>query len=199
MDQLTAKSMAHHVRSRMTWGRRGFTMPAPATVKRSVLDRYGDPYGTWVETGTYLGETTRHLARRARRVYTIEPSPQLAARAKQSLSGCSNVDVLHGLSEDLFTDLVAGLDGSVSFWLDGHTSGGVTFHGPQVTPIRGELAAIAANVSRFTRLAVLVDDFRGFGDIDGDYPSRDFLVEWSRRLGLTWTVEHDIFIAMSPI
>jgi hypothetical protein len=131
-------------------------------------------------------------------VYTIEPSEYLAQRAKSQLHRLRNVEVLHGTSEEIFPGLLAGITGDVSFWLDGHASGGVTFEGSQATPIREELAAISTYQAGWGRLAVLVDDFRGFGEsrsTRGPYPPKASLVDWSEANGLQWTVEHDIFVA----
>jgi hypothetical protein len=151
-----------------------------------------------VETGTFLGDTTAFLARRASAVYTIEPSPDLADRARRRFLRTSSVTVLEGLSEDLLPPLLEDISGTVSFWLDGHTSGGPTYTGPVVTPIRHELSAIGRRMDAFEQVAVLVDDFRGFGSRaadDGDYPSRSSLVAWADEHDLSWTVEHDIFAA----
>jgi len=195
---LPARDAGRRLVRRMTWGPRGFDTPAPQAVKVEVLQRYGIPGSAWIETGTFLGTTTKVLARWGGPVYTIEPSADLAALARRRLARHPNVTVLEGLSEDLLPGLLESLEGAVSFWLDGHASGGPTFTGPLVTPIRQELATIEVHLPRFDRVAVLVDDFRGFGAVtteEGAYPSRSSLVAWADRNGLAWTVEHDIFAA----
>ncbi|MHB1212850.1 MAG: hypothetical protein ACYC0W_11415 [Candidatus Nanopelagicales bacterium] len=182
------------------WIARRYPVPAPQVAKLGVLARYGDLAGTWIESGTYLGDTTRVLARKAERVYTIEPSSQLAERARARLADLGDVQVLEGLSEDLLPGVLEDLTGSVSFWLDGHAYGGLTHSGSKVTPIREELTAISACLPQFSRIAVFVDDFRGFGGRrteDGDYPPRSALVDWADAHALNWTVEHDIFVAWS--
>lgn len=195
---LMVRDRVRRARHRLRWGRTGFNVPAPQRVKLEVIRRYGQHGGLWIETGTFLGATTKELAKIADAVITIEPSPELAAQARKRLARHANVTVLEGLSEDLLPGLLEGREGNVSFWLDGHGSGGPTFLGPLLTPIRQELQAIEEHLDQFDRVAVLVDDFRGFGassDVDGDYPSRSFLVAWADRHGLAWTVEHDIFAA----
>lgn len=192
------RARIHSIWDRVTWSRRGYSVPAPTSAKWAVLDRYGITEGTWVESGTYLGLTTEHIARGANRVYTIEPSAYLAQRAQSRLEHLKNVEVLYGTSEEIFPELLAHLSGDLSFWLDGHASGGITFEGSQATPIREELAAITNNQSRWGRLAVMIDDFRGFGEsrsTRGPYPPKASLVDWSEDSGLRWTVEHDIFVA----
>src|SRR3546814_17759322 len=56
------------------WHDREFATPLPNDATRSVLSRYGYPQETWVETGTYLGETTAFLYKNSNKGITIEPS-----------------------------------------------------------------------------------------------------------------------------
>lgn len=181
------------------WARRQFAMPAPPRVKRSVLLRYGDAEGTWVETGTYRGDTTAFLARAARHVYSVEPGPDLAREARERFAGDSRVTIVEGLAEERLADVVEGIDaGPVSFWLDGHYSAGVTYRGPEDTPIRAELEVVERHLDRLGTVTVLVDDVRCFDPTNPDfagYPSRGWLVDWAERNGLGWTIEHDIFAA----
>ena len=91
-----------------------------------------------------------------------------------------------------------GLNGDVAFWLDGHFSAGATFEGDIDTPILGELSAIKENLHRFSQVSIFVDDFRCFDPSNSefsDYPERKVLVDWATDSGLSWTVEHDIFVA----
>jgi len=188
------------LREFLAWQARDFAGPSPTFIKQRCLARNGFPGGTWVETGTYLGATTRFLARSARMVHSIEPEPSLFAKARRSFEGVENVEVHHGTSEAVFPVLLPRLSGDVSFWLDGHYSEGVTYQGAKDTPIVDELAAIALHRPHLGRIAVLVDDVRMFDPrLDGcqGYPPIDFLVDWARARGLRWHVEHDIFVARS--
>ncbi|NDF15920.1 hypothetical protein EB061_11460, partial [bacterium] len=66
------------------------------------------------------------------------------------------------------------------------------------TPIREELEVIGQHLSRLGKVRVLIDDLRCFdphSEIFRDYPSLDYLVEWSQKHGLHWSIEQDIFIA----
>jgi hypothetical protein len=182
----------------LKWKTRKYSMPAPTFVKWAVLERYGSN-GTWIETGTFMGDTTIHLARSAQRVYTIEPQPQLALNARNRLRKFKNVTVLEGLSETIFPDLLDQVEGKISVWLDGHFSSGDTHQGPQDTPIREELNAIEARLEKFQEIAVFVDDFRCFDPQIPEfnsYPEKAFLVNWAERCNLNWNIEHDIFIAV---
>lgn len=187
----------------LLWSRAGFPVPVPATIKRSCLSRHGLKGSTWIETGTFRVDTTQYLSRFKGRVITIEPHEGLFARATSRFAKVRNVTVVHGLSEQVFPDLLPTIKGAVNFWLDGHYSRGETYRGPQETPIKDELGYIAKNISNFDEVCVFVDDIRLFGHTasrmqDAAYPDIDFLVAWAQANGLHWTLEYDIFIAKSP-
>ena len=89
------------------------------------------------------------------------------------------------------------LTGDINFWFDGHNSGGVTFKGPNDTPIVEALQCNSQHLSRFHKIVVQIDDIRLFiGRIytHGPYPSLDYLVDWAREHKMTWHIEQDIFI-----
>jgi len=182
----------------LEWRRAAYETPSPPAVKRAVLLRQGVHGGAWVETGTYLGETTECLAKRSPMVYSIEPEPALYARAVERFQNAKNVKIIQGTSEEVMPELVAGLTGDVSFWLDGHYSAGITFKGSSDTPIKQELEVIARVLPRLGRVAVLIDDMRCFEPSApgfSQYPPRAYLVAWAEKAGLKWHIEHDIFVA----
>jgi len=189
--------LRHTIESRV-WRKRLYDVPAPQKVKWAVLDRNAVPGATWVETGTYLGDTTAFLAARFPMVYSIEPAAALYEAGEKRFRNYANVKLLHGCSETVFPGLLKQLSGKVCFWLDGHASGGVTFQGASTTPVMTELLAIEAALPQFSSLVVLIDDMRCFDPsipIYADYPTRSEIVAWADRNGLAWHIEHDIFVA----
>jgi hypothetical protein len=188
------------VRSYIQWWRRQFSAPSPHLIKQTCLVRNGFPEATWIETGTFLGQTTHVLSKHATRVFSIEPEPTLFANAEEHFRGYGNVKIIKGTSEEVFPSLLPQVNGAVNFWLDGHYSAGVTFKGTQDTPIMDELKTIGENIKRFDRVCVLIDDIRCFDPSQPDYasyPSLDELVNWARQHSLRWHIEHDIFVAKS--
>lgn len=180
------------------WDKRDFAAPSPHFIKQRVLLRNGLPSATWVETGTYMGETTRVLSKVASMVYSVEPEPKLFARADQLFRDTANVKILNGTSESVFPGLLSKLSGDVCFWLDGHYSAGLTFKGEKDTPIIEELAAISESLGRMGKVVVLIDDIRCFNPKlpeFASYPPIDFLVDWARKHKMSWHIEHDIFVA----
>jgi hypothetical protein len=182
------------------WRARGFSPPSPYFIKLAVLLRNAIPNAIWVETGTYLGQTTKELSIHGSLVYSIEPEPFLYARAAAYFEKFANVEIINGLSEEVFPVLLPGLSGDVNFWLDGHYSSGNTHKGPKDTPILEELSQITRSLHNFHRVCVLIDDIRCFNpqiEEYSSYPSLNKIVEWANINELEWHIEHDIFVAKS--
>lgn len=182
----------------LNWPRTGFASPSPSFIKRSCIKRNCYPNATWVETGTYLGETTRFMSKLGTKVFSIEPEPTLFLNAKIRLGKIKNVEILNGTSEDILPNLLPNINGDVNFWLDGHYSMGNTFKGERDTPITQELDVISNNFSHFDKVCVLIDDVRCFNPKIPDYsnyPTTDTLVAWAKKHQLNWHIEHDIFVA----
>jgi len=179
------------------WQSRDYNVPCPPSIKHSVLRRHNLSDATWVETGTFTGDTTKFLSEIASKVYTIEPEPNLYAAALLKFSGVRSVNIINEISEVAFKTLLPQLCGNVCFWLDGHYSGPSTFAGPNDTPLCEELCDIAKYLPSFNSVVVAIDDIRlcGKTHVYGSYPSLDYLVDWARSNDLSWSIEFDIFLA----
>lgn len=202
MSPALRNSLAYRVldlaRGFAEWKARGYASPSPHSIKQATIMRNGFADATWVETGTYLGQTTKFLSKSAKQVFSIEPEPKLFRAAASFFKSYANVEILNGTSEEVLPTLLPRILGTVNFWLDGHYSAGVTFKGQQETPVLDELRAIDQNLGRFERVCVLIDDLRCFDpEVPAytSYPSLDALVDWARRNNLKWHIEHDIFCA----
>jgi hypothetical protein len=181
----------------LIWRNSNYSSPSPQHIKISILKSNSLPNANWIETGTYLGDTTSKLAKIAGKVISIEPQAELSAFASNRLRRHANVQIINATSEGCITEILKGLSGPTCFWLDGHYSGDVTFKGEEVSPISAELAAIS-NYQTKNRVVVLVDDFRLFvNSAATGYPPQSTLITWADQNDLSWTVEHDIFIAKS--
>lgn len=182
------------------WRTRDYEAPSPKAVKDRVLRRNSIPGGTWVETGTFLGETTSMLASWGGPVYSLEPAKSLYERAARRFRSQRHVVIINAPSEEAFPTLLPTLKGPLNFWLDGHFSAGATFQGEFDTPIIAELDAIAANLPNLLPIAILIDDVRSFDPTLPEYatyPPLDVLVDWARKHDLRWHIEHDIMIMRS--
>lgn len=185
------------------WVKRRFAAPSPIFVKYEVILRNGVPNATWVETGTYKGDTSALLALSSKKVYTIEPAEQLFLDARARFQDTPNVEVINGLSEQVFPSLLPTLSGSVNFWLDGHYSTGVTYQGPKDCPLIEELESIEKNIKNFSQVVILIDDVRYCANPEvhqfSGYPKLDVMVDWAKRNGFFWHIEHDTMIIKNKI
>jgi hypothetical protein len=143
----------------------------------------------FIETGTYLGGTAYRCARVFDRVYTIELDAELVRHARHNLAGCSNVDVIEGDATVELEKIFATkpVERAVIF-LDGHFSGGNTAKGDVEEPAILELQVLQRHRDRVS--AIVIDDFRNFGEqpghppkwallraIDRNFPNADFNVQ----------------------
>jgi hypothetical protein len=182
----------------LLWKVRNYGPPSPQYIKTRILATHSLVNATWVETGTYLGDTTLMLSKIAKQVISIEPQARLSKFAKNRLVRCNNVSVINKTSEESITEILETVSGPTCFWLDGHHSGDVTYKGLAISPIAQELASIATYLDRNNPIVVFIDDFRLFANSKSSgYPSHQSLVDWAAENRMTWTVEHDIFIAKS--
>ena len=117
-------------------------------------------FGVFVETGTYLGITTREAAKNFRRVHTIELDPTILERTKAELSKFKNVDFILGDSGKMLEPLCSSISEPAVFFLDAHYAGGPAARGEKEAPLYEELAHIA---QRPYQDLVIIDDYRLFG------------------------------------
>ena len=189
----------------LNWVQRGFDSPAPNFVKWNVMMRWGSK-GTWIETGTYLGETTDFLSQFAAKVISIEPSSALALGAKKRFKNRNTISIVQGTSEDVLREVLIGLDknskNDINFWLDGHYSEGITYLGKIECPVIQELEIIESFLEGHCEVTVLIDDVRSFsptGENRNGYPSLTYLANWANQNQLKWTIEHDIFVITNRV
>ena len=175
------------------WRKRNYLENAPQFIKEKVLEKYSIENASWVETGTYMGDTTYYLSKKYPHIYSIEPNVQFYKAALKYFKGL-NITLFNNVSENVLPILLPTLKGNLNFWLDGHYSGGETFKGNKECPIKDELNSIEVNFDNFEKISIFIDDVRLFLSSANDYPSIDYLVDWSRRLNVKWRIEHDIFI-----
>ena len=110
-----------------------------------------------VETGTYLGDGARFAATVFPRVVTIEIKREYQEQAiAQSPDG--NIEFVLGDSASVLPGIVAGLNCTALFWLDGHAGAGF-FAEEDNCPLLSELKAIGTSPHPHV---IVVDDARAF-------------------------------------
>jgi hypothetical protein len=177
---------------------RNFTSPAPRFIKMRTLVNFAHPQGTWLETGTYMGDTSRYLAKRYKKIISIEPSDYFFKYSQSRLQRFNNIHLINGTSEEHFEKALISATPIANIWLDGHFSEGGTYLGENMTPILHELESICRNKSKFESVVIFIDDIRCFprtANTENGYPQFQFLIDWCNENGFEWQVQNDILIA----
>jgi len=186
--------LTHMFLGYIKWRSNNYRPPSPYSIKKKTLQNNAFPNVGWIETGTYLGETTRFLSKNYSSVITIEPSAPHFNYVSKRFRKISNVKVINTTSENSFSELLRNSKDELNIYLDGHYSGDGTFGESKVTPVKEELDSIEKSLDRFKKLFVAIDDFRVFTNSDSAYPSRYYLIDFCKRNNLIWNVEQDIFM-----
>ena len=177
-----------------------YNKDAPKSFKQKLFRKYNFNPGVWIETGTYLGDSTKFLSKISDNVYTIEPSKKYFDAAKELLLEHKNIVILNGTSEDCLEDIISRIyTENISFWLDGHYSGGDTFEGENHSPVLFELEIIKKYLNNFKKINILIDDFRIFNNHYPKshkviYPNQSELINWAKINKVKWTVKKNVFI-----
>lgn len=138
--------------------------------KREEIKRWQAMTGhtLFVETGTFLGETTLAMASLFDRCWTVEIDKALYEQALARFKDHGNIKALQGDSQHLIDDILSEIEKPAIFWLDGHYSRSNTGRGVVDTPIVKELTRIFEHP--IDRHVILIDDARDFIGVNG-YPT----------------------------
>ncbi len=142
-----------------------FCLPHTLTslwLKQEFLERLKNAFKieTFVETGTYLGNTTDEASWVFPIVHSIELSHELASSAKARFASQEHVHIHEADSGNCLIDLTPTLQEPILFYLDGHYSGPGTAKGEENAPLLRELKAIA--LAKKSESVILIDDIRLF-------------------------------------
>jgi hypothetical protein len=122
----------------------------------------------FVETGTFLGDTTIAMAAVFQRCWTVEIDEALYQQALRKFEGHPHITAIRGDSETTIADILKDIDAPAIFWLDGHYSRGNTGRGVLDSPIMNELRRIFEHPIKTH--VILIDDARLFLGRNG-YPT----------------------------
>jgi hypothetical protein len=142
-------------------------VPPPAAKRRHLLELFTTTgHRLFVESGTYLGDTSAFFAPHADRVVSVEIDPDLAAKARARFAATPNVEIVLGDAQTAIPEILREHGAPAFVWLDGHYSGEGTGRGdsdePAVDIIRrlGEIETVSGST-------IVVDDLRTFGRVPG--------------------------------
>lgn len=157
---------------------------------------YGD--GVFVESGTYEGEGVFvALTAGFKKIISYEVDEKLYKECKETFSDNKNVQILHKTSAKMF-DEIQNIDERITFWLDGHYSGGKTSFVDKKCPILEELNEIKKH--KRNDHIIIIDDIRLFGTEEFDFISLEEvtkkLLEINPNYKITKVVHHyEILVA----
>ena len=114
---------------------------------------------TFVETGTYKGQTSFLMSKVFTNVFTVEGSDFYFNLATENLKNVSNVSITKSNSVDYLNSLKWGRSPAV-FWLDAHWCGTQTAGAENECPVIGEIEALKK--IDLNGSAILIDDARLF-------------------------------------
>lgn len=163
-----------HKRQYDVWISQGRPVPPPAIVKHRTIEEYAKKFGhqSFVETGTYRGDTIHAVRRLFNEIYSIELGVDLAEKASARFTKQKHISILQGDSGLVLPKILSRMKGSCLFWLDAHYSSGVTALASRETPIHQELKCILLHPNKDH--TILIDDARDFNGQKG-YPELDQL------------------------
>ncbi len=180
------------------WAKSGWRTPPLFPIRRAMLlsEAIKIEAKVFVETGTFLGDTSWHFRNTFKHIHTIEVEPKLADLARDRFSSVPTVTCHEGDSSLLLAAICREIISPCLFFLDGHYSGGVTGLSEKECPVIEELDAIFAHMK--VPFTVVIDDARLFGTHES-YPDLNQIQEWLLRNGSTHRlrVENDALI-VSP-
>ena len=134
----------------------------PSLNKEFLINLQDDytKYTTFIETGTFNGETTFALEPFFEKLYTIEFSELYYNTTKCRYNG-NKINFILGDSSIVFVNLLPTITEKCIFFLDGHWSSGNTGKSDKDVPLVEELTAIN-NLFKNDAI-IIIDDYRLFG------------------------------------
>lgn len=121
-----------------------------------------------------------------KRIYSIELDKVLYRRARRKFSKFSHIDIIHGDSSKILSELLSSISQPCLFWLDAHYSGGISGRGDRETPILNELQQILSHP--VSNHIILIDDARLFNG-QNDYPNLGELKSLISQYGQDYLME----------
>jgi SAM-dependent methyltransferase len=114
---------------------------------------------TFVETGTFSGNTAFWASNEFKQVITVERSEMIFNQTHQTYGHVKNIEFICGDSTHELNRLIPTLTQPAIFWLDSHWSGGDTFGKDEECPLLNELEAFK---NARCQHVLLIDDARLF-------------------------------------
>lgn len=182
-----------HQKELSEWESKGCPVPPPHSAKQRKIKEIAGLYGcdTFIETGTYLGDTLFSQKNNFKKLISIELSQKLFKAAVSRFKKYPHIQLYHGNSGDVLYRIMPEIKNRALLWLDGHYSGGITAKGKTECPVFRELDAVFSNNDSLH--VVMIDDARLFIG-KRDYPTIEELKEFIKGKDPGYSIEIDMDI-----
>jgi hypothetical protein len=147
---------------------------------------------TFIETGTYKGDTVEYVKNDFNKIFTIELSEKYADEAIERFKNEEKVKVIKGDSKVELVKLLKDIKEPCIFWLDGHYSYADTAQAEKETPILEEIRPILEMEESHV---ILIDDARLFIGRH-NYPTIIKLANFVKKINKNYkmSIEKDIIL-----
>jgi hypothetical protein len=154
-------------------------IPPLRAKRRHLLGLFRDgAHDSFVEAGTYLGDTVDFFRPHASRIVSVEIDEELWRKASERFSDDPQVQIVRGDAELEIPRIVRELGRPALIWLDGHYSGEGTAQGEHYEPAVAILQRLGgAGVAPGT--TIVIDDLRLFGRLP-EFPTLEALTSTAR-------------------
>lgn len=138
-----------------------------AVLPSRLLNHYKELFGlySFIETGTYAGDTTAEASRVFNEVHSVEIWEPLYKKAQERFASFPNVFLYCGDTTTHLNHMIENSTAKRLYWLDAHSSGEGTGGIPGFSPILSELDQIL-NYEGDIDSIILIDDLRGMCHCD---------------------------------
>lgn len=125
--------------------------------RNNLFKKYINP--VFVETGSYMGSGIQEAHNAGfNKIYSIELSDFYYNLCVQKFMNNPNIHLIKGDSSEVLYDIIKDIDENITFWLDGHYSGGDTALGKMSSPLMSELEVIKNH--KIKTHTIIIDDMR---------------------------------------
>jgi hypothetical protein len=189
-------SFFNFFRDLILWHKRNYSGHSPNFLKRTVLIKNALPDSIWIETGTYLGQTTKFLSKFCYKIYTIEANFDLFNSTRKYLEKCENIVMIHATTEiGLERVLSKKIKKNVNFFLDAHgvsNNKTKTYIGKESNPVLKELNIIKKKINNLRNFKIFIDDI--------DWCALDYIEKYKRSklsLIVNWCTDNNLYWIIS--
>jgi hypothetical protein len=148
------------------------------------------PNPVFVETGTYIGDGVQMaLDAGFPTIYSLELAEYYYRSSQKRFQEDSRVHIVLGNSSYVLYNVIKNIQQPITFWLDGHYSGGLTAKTHKNTPVLDELDQIKKH--HIKTHTILIDDMRCCDTWWFDNISKKTIIEKIYEINPDYTITYE--------